>query len=147
MNAGRIEQLGTPDAVYARPATPFVMDFVGLSSQLAGTVESAADGLCRVRTAFGTVAAPGSFRTGAGVLVGLRPERAMLGGEALAAGRNRIVAQAPEVVYLGSRRMLHFPCSGDDRLLAEVSGDTRVPSGMTSIEWRIDETLLFPAAA
>ncbi len=29
MNAGRIEQVGTPDAVYNRPATAFVADFIG----------------------------------------------------------------------------------------------------------------------
>jgi putative spermidine/putrescine transport system ATP-binding protein len=29
MNAGRIEQLGTPQAIYDRPATPFVAGFIG----------------------------------------------------------------------------------------------------------------------
>jgi sulfate transport system ATP-binding protein len=29
MNAGRVEQVGTPDEVYERPATPFVFEFLG----------------------------------------------------------------------------------------------------------------------
>ncbi len=29
MNKGRIEQIGTPDEVYAKPATPFVYQFIG----------------------------------------------------------------------------------------------------------------------
>ena len=29
MNAGRLEQVGAPEAVYHRPATPFVAHFVG----------------------------------------------------------------------------------------------------------------------
>ena len=29
MNEGRIEQVGTPEEVFERPATPFVMDFLG----------------------------------------------------------------------------------------------------------------------
>jgi sulfate transport system ATP-binding protein len=29
MNQGRIEQVGTPEEVYARPASPFVLDFLG----------------------------------------------------------------------------------------------------------------------
>src|SRR5262249_57824654 len=29
MNAGRMEQIGTPEAVYRRPATPFVAGFIG----------------------------------------------------------------------------------------------------------------------
>lgn len=29
MNEGRIEQVGTPDEVYDKPATPFVLQFLG----------------------------------------------------------------------------------------------------------------------
>ena len=145
MNAGRIEQLGAPAEVYARPTTPFVMDFVGLSCRLAGTVESSADGVSRVRTALGTVMAPGAFRPDAKVVVGLRPERASLAGSEIAAGCNRITARAPEIVYLGSRRVLHFSSEGDDRMLVEVGGDVAVSGGDTAIEWRVEDTLLFPA--
>src|SRR5437763_9170791 len=38
MHAGRIEQFETPAAIYARPATPFVLDFVGMSTRLRGPV-------------------------------------------------------------------------------------------------------------
>jgi sulfate transport system ATP-binding protein len=34
INAGRIEQTGTPDELYERPANPFVMGFVGPVSRL-----------------------------------------------------------------------------------------------------------------
>jgi sulfate transport system ATP-binding protein len=37
LNGGRIEQTGTPDELYERPANPFVMGFVGAVSQLEGT--------------------------------------------------------------------------------------------------------------
>jgi sulfate transport system ATP-binding protein len=37
INAGRIEQTGTPDALYERPANPFVMGFVGPVSRLGDT--------------------------------------------------------------------------------------------------------------
>ena len=36
MNAGRIEQVGPPDEIYGRPATPFVADFVGRMNFLEG---------------------------------------------------------------------------------------------------------------
>ena len=39
MNAGRIEQVGTPTEVYERPASPFVYDFLGNVNRFAGTVE------------------------------------------------------------------------------------------------------------
>jgi len=38
MRAGRIEQIGTPRELYATPATPFVADFVGLTSRVPGEV-------------------------------------------------------------------------------------------------------------
>jgi putative spermidine/putrescine transport system ATP-binding protein len=38
MNAGDIEQIGTPEELYLNPRTSFVADFVGLSNKLDGTV-------------------------------------------------------------------------------------------------------------
>ncbi len=46
MQLGRLEQLGPPTAVYSRPATPFVAEFVGLTNRLAGVVQ---DGVVEVR--------------------------------------------------------------------------------------------------
>jgi iron(III) transport system ATP-binding protein len=37
MNQGVIEQVGTPEAIYGRPASPFVADFVGTMNFLPGT--------------------------------------------------------------------------------------------------------------
>ena len=48
MNAGRLEQVGPPAAVYQRPASAFVADFVGTSNRLPGRVS---DGTVEV---FGT---------------------------------------------------------------------------------------------
>ena len=38
INAGRVEQAGTPADLYDRPATPFVMRFVGASTVLDGSL-------------------------------------------------------------------------------------------------------------
>jgi len=40
MNHGKIEQQGTPDAVFDQPATPFVMDFLGNVNVFHGRVEN-----------------------------------------------------------------------------------------------------------
>lgn len=46
MNGGRIEQVGTPDDVYAKPETPFAADFMGAGNILeAELVGQSADGL------------------------------------------------------------------------------------------------------
>jgi ABC-type Fe3+/spermidine/putrescine transport system ATPase subunit len=47
---GRLQQVGSPEALYQEPANRFVAGFVGRSSALPGTVtEVAAGGRCRVR--------------------------------------------------------------------------------------------------
>jgi iron(III) transport system ATP-binding protein len=38
MNAGAVEQVGTPQQIYSRPATAFVADFVGSMNFLAGVL-------------------------------------------------------------------------------------------------------------
>ena len=40
MNDGNIEQIGTPDDIYERPATPFVAKFIGFDNCLRGIVRS-----------------------------------------------------------------------------------------------------------
>jgi putative spermidine/putrescine transport system ATP-binding protein len=42
MSHGRLEQLDTPAAVYQRPATPFVAEFIGVTNSFTGTVADAA---------------------------------------------------------------------------------------------------------
>jgi ABC-type Fe3+/spermidine/putrescine transport system ATPase subunit len=41
MNAGSVEQVGPPEEIYRRPATPFVAQFLGMTNMAKGTVRSA----------------------------------------------------------------------------------------------------------
>jgi spermidine/putrescine transport system ATP-binding protein len=94
MNAGRIEQLGSPDDLYEHPTTPFVARFLGVSNLLEGQAEG--DGA--VRLADGTVlrtrAAAG--RSGP-VAVGIRPEKIRLGGSE----ENSLAGKVRERAYIG----------------------------------------------
>ena len=47
MNKGRIEQVGTPDEVYGKPASPFVADFVGRMNFIEGKLVDATSADCR----------------------------------------------------------------------------------------------------
>jgi sulfate transport system ATP-binding protein len=49
MNAGRIEQIGTPDEVFHHPANEFVMRFLGSVNQFRGRVAGGPDGRVLVR--------------------------------------------------------------------------------------------------
>jgi putative spermidine/putrescine transport system ATP-binding protein len=75
MNQGRIEQLGTPVAIYDEPATPFVNSFIGSSNILDGIVTD--DG---VRLSVGAVlpCKTQHLPEGKPVQVSIRPEQLML---------------------------------------------------------------------
>jgi spermidine/putrescine transport system ATP-binding protein len=55
MNAGRFEQVGTPQELYYKPDTPFVAGFVGESNRWQGTLETIADGQAIIRLDSGGV--------------------------------------------------------------------------------------------
>ncbi len=73
-DAGRVAQVGTPEEVYERPATPFVAGFVGTSNLLTGEA---------ARTVVGR---DGTF--------GVRPEKITLGTEG-------VPGTVAEVIYAG----------------------------------------------
>ncbi len=74
MQAGRVAQLGPPEDVFERPATPFVAEFVGRSAKLSGMVEAG-----RVRVGPALLAAPGVPTSGP-VRLFIRPHRIRLLG-------------------------------------------------------------------
>ena len=73
MNAGRMEQIGTPDEVYHRPATTFVAGFIG--SPPMNLLEGQADGT-RFTTGGVTLALPAPAPRHGALLLGVRPEHA-----------------------------------------------------------------------
>jgi ABC-type Fe3+/spermidine/putrescine transport system ATPase subunit len=76
MNAGRLEQLGTPQAIYTHPSTPFVARFLGMTNLLMGMVHEI-DGGYVARTSLGDL--PVERRYDGEVTVLLRPDAAYLG--------------------------------------------------------------------
>jgi iron(III) transport system ATP-binding protein len=69
LNNGRLEQLDTPEAVYHTPSTPFVADFVGQADFIPGTIENGT-----VQTEIGTFPNQTGYRSGAQVVVMIRPD-------------------------------------------------------------------------
>jgi len=79
MHDGRIEQLGSPDTIYRRPATRFVAGFVGAGNFLDAVVTGESHGLVELTTACGPLRAPaGPGRApaaGESIVVLVRPEQ------------------------------------------------------------------------
>jgi spermidine/putrescine transport system ATP-binding protein len=131
MHRGRIEQVASPEEVYARPATAFVARFVGEANLLPVAVQSLRDGVAAVRLASGalTEAAagdPGAAAGSRGLLL-VRPERMRLTAESPRDGTPAIAVTVREVAFQGATLrctardaagaaiLCHVPAAADPR--------------------------------
>ena len=114
MNAGCIEQLGTPDDLYFRPRTLFVADFLGESNLLPGRVTHiASDGL-RVslpdRDGLDEASGNGdAFRVGQPVRLMVRPQNLVV---TPGAAPGKLTARVTEVMVSGSLTKLYLQPTG-----------------------------------
>ena len=112
MNQGTIEQVGTPEEIYARPRTKFVADFIGKTTNfLTGEVVETDETKVKVNVwEKGLVFdRPNDFRKGDRVLLVVRPEMIDLtSGEGMFEGEVSLVTYlGSEVIYeITSRRQL-----------------------------------------
>ena len=113
MRAGNLEQLASPHDLYARPATPFVADFVGLTNRLHATVE---DDRAQLMGTWVPLL-PGSTRRGAAFVL-IRPESIAVTADP--AGRATVVTAS----FMGSTGRLHAVTESGETVLAQIDNDT-----------------------
>jgi spermidine/putrescine transport system ATP-binding protein len=104
MSHGRIEQLDRTEALYERPRTRFVADFLGVRNLVDATVAGVEGVLATLRTAGGLAfraADDGGYRPGAAVCVGIRSERVRM--DAARDGENTLPGTLDDEIYLGDR--------------------------------------------
>jgi sulfate/thiosulfate transport system ATP-binding protein len=102
LNAGRIEQVATPDTLYAEPATPFVHEFLGESVRFTCSIR---DGQARI-AALPSIVLPTSCAAGEGFAL-IRPhEMALLPGPG--------EAQVVSVHATGPMKRVHLQAGGQD---------------------------------
>jgi spermidine/putrescine transport system ATP-binding protein len=103
MRAGRVEQVGTPDEVYERPATAYVADFLGVSNLMSAQLDGP-DAAGRLRARVGDVellATSGAGLDRGPARLAIRPERVVI-EPAGATGENRVPAIVERTVYVGA---------------------------------------------
>ena len=150
MNHGVLEQVGTPEDIYHRPASSFVANFVGTVNRFAGRVEGveadryavAIDGIGR-RAARG----PAGLAAGAAVLVLVRPENLVL-DEPRDGGGAGVDANVVDTAFLGAERTvrLHSPTLGELTATARGSGEAPDQGSRVGLSWSDEDAWLIPAA-
>ncbi len=105
MRDGRIEQIGSPEQIYRRPASLFVAGFIGQANLIPGVVAAVRSGLAALDTPLGRLAAPAGDTPparGERRVLFFRPEAARLGGLGGKAG-NRFRGRVVSREYLGAQ--------------------------------------------
>jgi putative spermidine/putrescine transport system ATP-binding protein len=125
MNAGRIEQYADPLSIYARPATLFTMRFVGISSELRGTVAARSPGRVRVDTPIGQLQAEGDQPVGASVVVATRPEHVAIGAVASDPTDpevNSVKGRIRQITFHGARTRISVDVGAQSDFSVEIGG-------------------------
>ena len=143
MRRGRIDQVGSPERIYAEPETPFVATFVGIANLVPGTVVRG-----EARTPLGRVRIRPRIEDGHALVV-VRPEHAdLIPDEAGAEGvigrghRGTVVGRR----FAGSELLFEVALDGDGpRLWVEAGPHGRRLSlgDRVRVALRVDETVAF----
>jgi putative spermidine/putrescine transport system ATP-binding protein len=156
MKDGRIEQLGSGEDLYERPASLFVADFVGESNILRGTLERQ-DGSHRLRRGDVHLRVEVPPSRADGVVDGpaaliVRPERVRVeaADQTPDPSRNRVDATITEVLYVGATRKIALRLAdGATAIVRESAGlESRWAAGdRVSLSWAIRDAVVVPDPA
>ena len=139
MNAGHVEQLGTPEELYERPATRFVADFIGTTNLLRATIDT--DGRARLETGEVASVDAAGYPSTTSIEISIRPECIRL---LPAAAEDAIAARVEQAAYLGNTVSYLVRTAGGTRLtiLAPKAG-LRLPVGSdVAVAWDAADALV-----
>jgi ABC-type Fe3+/spermidine/putrescine transport system ATPase subunit len=151
MEHGRVEQIGAPEEVYRRPATPFVARFLGRANFLTGTVAESEAGRIVVALDAGALSIVAGPRPGlvAGHAVHavIRQESIRLESPGAGAGPNRFAATVVFHAFAGQAH--HYVVQlADGRELEVAAPGAAAPlarGDRTLVAWRPEDVTLLPA--
>jgi ABC-type Fe3+/spermidine/putrescine transport system ATPase subunit len=124
MNAGGIEQIDTPLAIYRRPASPFVARFLGMHNLLPGQIVAGAPEWL-VATPVGLLrcaAGPAGALADASLWALIRPDAARTAGPAAGEAENLIQGRLLESSFRGSQVKITLGYGDGQRLVFDLPG-------------------------
>ena len=142
MNAGRVEQIGTPQVVYGTPESLFVAEFMGRCNRVTGTLSYAtAAGWTLELGKAGRIAlehSAGVERLGKPYEVFIRPEHVQLAPAGSITSREGVLqGEVQRLVYLGSRSAAYVMLAENIPLLVYVA-NAPGPEGQWLPSGRVD---------
>jgi len=156
MKAGQLEQVGTPEEVYFRPATPFVRDFLGKTFLLPGKIVQITEhgirvevqqvgaaplALERTHLAF---SANGLPAVGQAVMIAIRPEQVALSGKAPDREQNVMQAELQSVQFLGDRCEYTVTFGSETRVLVSPATQRLKAGEKVFLELKSEGISLWP---
>jgi len=158
MNRGHIEQLGTPEDLYERPATAFVAQFLGACNLLDGELITRASDIVELITPDGArVRVPAERVNGhdaAGVRVGVRPEKLRLAPAGSANGGSNVLrGTITDASFLGVLTQYVVRTGSGQELMAIAQNDgdhqlsTLGPGREVDVFWSPDHSFVVASEA
>ncbi|MET0473518.1 MAG: ABC transporter ATP-binding protein [Mycobacterium sp.] len=153
MNAGNVEQIGTPTEIYDRPSSVFVASFIGQANLWHGQ-QKGMDGDFAQLSVLGTTlrARPGdtTIETGGQATLMVRPERVRVSMESPSGDVAGVAATVTDLTFQGPVVRLQLAAPDGSPILAHVGPEQDLPllrpGDQVHVCWAPEASLVLPAA-
>lgn len=154
MNAGNVDQIGTPTEIYDRPSTVFVASFIGQANLWAGKQTGRANRDYVEVEVLGTTlkARPGdtTIESGGHATLMVRPERVRVSIDAPGGDVAGVRATVTDLTFQGAVVRLSLAAPDESTIIAHIGPEQNLPLLRPGDEvyvcWAPDASLVLPAA-
>ena len=154
MNAGNVDQIGTPTEIYDRPSTVFVASFIGQANLWAGRQTGRTNrGFVEVEVLGTTLKSrPGdtTIEPGGQATLMVRPERVRVSMDAPTGDVATVRATVRDLTFQGPVVRLSLAAPDDSTILAHVGPEQDLPmlrpGDEVHVGWAPEASLVLPAA-
>ncbi len=153
MNAGKVEQLGSPTEIYDSPSSVFVASFIGQTNLWRGKQTGMAGGLAELAVLGTTLRArPGETKieTGGEATLMIRPERVRVTMDAPSGDVVTVPASVTDLTFQGPVVRLSLAAADGSPIVAHVGAEDDLPllrpGDQVHVSWAPEASLVLPAA-
>ena len=154
MNAGNVEQIGSPTEIYDRPTSVFVAGFIGQTNLWAGRQTGRSnDDFVEVEVLGSALRArPGdtTIEPGGQATLMVRPERLRVSIDPPSGDVVTVRATVRDLTFQGAVVRLSLAAPDDSRIVAHVGPEDNLPplrpGDEVHVSWAADASLVLPAA-